>query len=369
MMKRSIKLFTKFIAVLGLAIIVAQCGNDDGTKYYKVSGTVSVSEGVLADGAIVSLSTSPNGENVISKTVANASGVYSFTGVAGGTYYVNATYNPENTNNLKAAGAVILTGAEVEVSVSGDATADITMAGATPSGDVNFDASDWTLDVTHSSIAFEFPYDAVNAIFAGHFAVAGVDELIINDADLASSSIKAWVDLTSVETGAASLPGGHGRDGITGCIQGTFKVETDVADTITVYSAAGDEITNWPNDAVSAFTGDLYGDGTATSYQKQSAITGTTGVATFASTEIVPYGTGYAAKGMLDFAGVSKEVTLYFTYLEGYQGEAHGGGTNNFVSFYGTFKFAPDADFGVSSGHFGDSDVTLKLSIQYNAPA
>jgi polyisoprenoid-binding protein YceI len=322
----------------------------------------------MANGAVVSLSTSPNGENVIAKTVADASGVYSFTGVAGGTYHVNATYNPENTNNLtKSAGAVILTGVEVEVSVSGDASADIAMAGTASSGNLNFNADDWSWDNTHSTIEFQFPYDAVNAVFTGHFATVGIDELIINDADLASSSIKAWVDITTVETGSASPPGGHGRDGITGCITGTFKVDKDATDTVSAYSPSGDEITDWPNETLEDY--DLWGDGSETSYQKQSAIVGSSGVATFKSTEIVPYGTGYAAKGIFTFAGVSDEVILYFTYLEGFQAENRSGDLTDYVSFYGTFKFAAEADYSVSSGHIGDSEITVKISAQYNAPA
>ncbi len=368
-MKKTILYLTKIIAGLSIVIMLANCnGDDEGAKYYKVSGTVSVSEGVLADGAIVTLSDAPNAANVIAKTVADASGVYSFMGVAGGTYYVNATYNPSNTNNMtKSAGAVILTGVEQEVSVNADATADIAMAGAVSGGNVTFDASEWTLDVTHSTVKFEFPYDGINSVFAGIFGNFGIDELVFDEANPTATSIKAWVDLTSIETGAPSPPGGHGRDGITGCIQRTFKVEKNAADTVSAYSPAGEEFTNWPDETLEDY--DLWGNGSSTtSYQKQKAISGSTGAATFESTSVTPYGTGYAAKGDLTFAGVTKEVTLYFTYLEGYQKDNKGTLTD-YVSFYGTFKFAADADFGVSSSHIGDSDVILKLSVQYNAPA
>jgi len=225
-MKRLLNFWASMVAILGIAFLVMQCGKEEGTKYSKLTGTVSLADESVADGAIVSLSTTQNGANVVSRTVADENGVYTFLGVEHGTYYVNAKYEPSNNNNaLKSAGAVILTGIEQEVTVDGDKTANLEMAGAISDGTASFNSTEWIWDNTHSTIKFEFPYDAVNAVFAGHFATAGIDELIFDEQNPTATSIKAWVDITSVETGAASPPGAHGRDGITGCIVTTFKVE------------------------------------------------------------------------------------------------------------------------------------------------
>lgn len=366
-MKKVLLRSSMYLTIFSFALMLVQCNkNDEGTKYYKVEGTVTLSEGINADGAVVSLSTSPNGANIIAKTITDSDGMYTFISVESGTYYVNAMYDPNNSNNmLKSAGNVSLSGVEVEVDVQNDATANIEMAGAVSSGNLSFDLANWNYDGTHSAIDFEFPYDAINALFKGHFAHTGFDELKIDDANLASSKIKAWVDLASIETGAPSLPGGHGRDGLTGCIAGTFQIKKDPADTVTVYASDGTEITNWPNETLENY--DLWGDGSTTTYQKQSSIEGSSGVATFESTEITPFGTGYAAKGTFTFAGVSKEVMLYFNYLEGYSKENNSSQLVNYVSFFGTFKFEAYKDFGIDSGHLGDATVTVNISAQFNS--
>jgi polyisoprenoid-binding protein YceI len=351
-----------FIAMIGLSLMFAQCKKDETTTTYsKLSGTISLSADVPADGAIVSLSTTPNAANVVAKTVSDETGAYSFMGLENGTYYLNATFEPSNNNNLKAAGSVILTGKEVELALAGDLIKDITMEGMVSGGTTNFSLADWVLDITHSTIGFEFPYDAENAVFSGHFSRAGFDALEFDETNPSATTIKAWVDVTSVETGAPSLPGGHGRDGIEGCIQGTFGLDLDPADTIDVYSASGNLITSWPNDTLVAYTGDLWGDGSTTSYESQSAIVGATGVATFEATEVLPYGTGYVAKGDFSFAGTTTEVSLYFSFIEGYSSA-----TKEYVSFYGWFDFAAAADYGISSTHVGDSQVKVVVSAQFN---
>ena len=151
-------------------------------------------------------------------------------GVAAGTYFVNATWEPSNNNNLlKGTNTVILTGVEAEVSISGNLTHDIALAGAVSGGDMVFDLDEWVWDNTHSTIEFEFPYDAFNAVFTGIFGRVGFDKLYFDEANPENTVIKAWVDVTSVETGSASPPCGHGRDGIHGCIGGTYGVEFDPA--------------------------------------------------------------------------------------------------------------------------------------------
>jgi polyisoprenoid-binding protein YceI len=288
-------------------------------------------------------------------------------GVEAGTYFLNATWEPSNNNNLlKSTNTVILTGVETEVSVDGDKTQDIAIAGAVSGGDVVFDRADWVWDNTHSTIEFEFPYDVVNAVFTGHFATVGFDELYFDEANPENTKIKAWVDVTSVETGSPGppCPNAHGRDGIHGCIVGTYGVEFDPADTVDAYCPDGGMVTNWPNEELVAH--DLWGDGSETTYKRQHSIMGNTGVATFESTSVTAYGTGYLAQGEVNFAGASATVDMYFNYIEGYEGEDRGGNAVEYVSFYGWYKMAASSDFGIVSGHVGDADVTVKVSAQFN---
>ncbi len=356
--------FTKTLGVIGLlaglAIILTQC-NKDETKYGVLSGTVTL-DGTAADGAIVTLSTQANAANVVSRVVADASGMFSIMGVEAGTYYLNATWEPSNNNNmLKGTNTVILTGVEAEVSVDGDKTQDIALAGAVSGGDMVFDLADWSWDNTHSTIEFEFPYDAFNAVFTGHFATVGFDMLHFDEANPENTEIKAWVDVTSVETGSASPPCAHGRDGITGCIGGTYGVNFDPADTVNAYCTDGTMVTNWPNEELVAH--DLWGDGSSTTYMRQHAIIGNTGVATFESTSVTAYGTGYLAKGTVKFAGSTASVDLFFNFIEGYVKDD---GTREYSSFFGWYKMAAAADFGIVSGHVGNADVTVKISAQFN---
>lgn len=366
-MKRTIKTISTVIIALCIGFVLTQCGNDDeaGTTYFKLNGKITLADGTIADGAIVSISSQPNAADVVAKTVADEMGAYSFMGLANGTYYLNARFEPSNNNNLKNAGTVILTGKEVEVVVDADKTVDVAMEGMVSDGTATLNLADgWNWDNTHSSIGFEFPYDGDNALFKGQFARAGFDVLEFDEANPTATKIKAWVDITSVETGSASGVCGHGRDGITGCIQGTYGLDLDVADTVEVYCEDGTINTHYPNTELVEF--DLWGDGSATTYMKQSAIVGSTGVATFEATEVIPYGTGYKAIGNFTFAGFSHPVDMYFSYVEGHEGTNRSGVATQYSSFYGWFKFAAEADYGIVSGHVLDADITVTLAVQFN---
>jgi polyisoprenoid-binding protein YceI len=365
-MNKIVKTIGKLVLIIGIAILVGQCNKDEGVKYSKLTGKVSLEDGTVAGGAIVSISKEPNAADLVANTVADADGNYSFVNIENGTYYVNARYEPSNNNNtLKSAGTVVLTGAEAEVSLSGDKAVDIVLTGvaSTGTGVISY-ANGWKNDNVHSVVEFEFPYDAVNAVFTGHFARVGVDTFEFDEQHPENTVLKAWVDITSVETGAASPPGGHGRDGMTGCIAGTLKVSKDAADTIDAYSPTGDLITSWPNDDLEAF--DLWGNGSHTKYTKQSAIIGASGVATIEAKEVTAYGNGYVATCDFTFAGVTKSVKLYFSYTEGYEKEDKNAHLIKYTSIYGWFSFAAAADFSIVSGHIGDNDVTVKLSVQFN---
>ena len=364
---KKMNMLKTIVVILGVGLLFAQCNNDDSdsTTYSKISGTVTVSADMPADGAIITLSSAPNAATIVARTVADAAGAYSFMGIENGTYYLNATWEPSNNNNLKSTGTVILTGKEVEVAVSGDVVQDIAMEGMASDGTGKISLTDgWAWDNTHSTIGFEFPYDIENAVFRGHFASAGFDVLEFDEANPTTTEIKAWVDITSIETGAASGFCGHGRDGITGCIQGTFGLDLDPADTVLVYCEDGSENTSFPNTELEDF--DLWGDGSATTYQKQSSIVSSTGVATFESTEVLPFGTGYMAKGDFTFAGFTSEVTMYFSYVAGFEGEDRSGNAVMYSSFFGWFDFAAEADHGISSSHVGNATIKVVLGVQFN---
>ncbi|TLX76214.1 hypothetical protein E9993_08370 [Labilibacter sediminis] len=363
-MKKTLKIFGISTILISLLFVFNYCSNDDNgaDPVYEITGTISISAEDPAGGAIVYLSTQANAASVMANTVAAADGSYSFMGVEKGTYYLSSTYNPANTNNLKSASAVILSGKEIEISVDGNKVQDIMMEGMVGDGDATLNLADgWKWDNTHSTIEFEFPYDAVNAVFTGHFARVGFDVLEFDESAPQNTKIKAWVDVTSVETGSPSGICGHGRDGITGCIAGSFGVDLDAADVVTGYCSNGTTIDDYPNTELQAF--DLWGDGSTTTYQKQSSIVDKTGVATFESTSVMAYGNGYLAKGDFFFNGVKKEVTMYFNYLEGY---TKSDGSKEYASFFGWFKFAALDDYNISSGHVLGADITVKLSVQFN---
>lgn len=364
-MRQKVRNFGIIVILIGSAIFISQCSKDsDSATYGALSGTVTL-DGTAADGAIIFLSTEANAANVVARVVADASGAYSIMGVEAGTYYLNATWEPSNNNNLlKGTNTVILTGVEAEISISGDLTQDIALAGAVSGGNMVFDLDEWAWDNTHSTIEFEFPYDAFNAVFTGIFARVGFDELFFDEANPENTVIKAWVDVTSVETGSASPPCAHGRDGIHGCIGGTYGVEFDPADTVDASCIDGSVVTNWPNEEL--IEHDLWGDGSTSTYMRQSAIIGNTGVATFESTSVTAYGTGYLAKGLVNFAGAEAEVDLYFNFIEGFEGEDRGGNATQYSSFYGWYNMAAAADFGIVSGHVGDADIKVKISAQFN---
>jgi len=362
-MKTAIKVI---LSVILVSLILAQCKKDE-EEFSQLSGTVSLADGEIAAGAVVSISDAPNNENVVANSITDSVGKYSFIGIKNGTYYLTAKYEPSNNNNLlKSAGTVILTSNETEVKVSGDVTQDISIVGSVSGGDGKVSLTDgWGWDNTHSTIEFEFPYDAINAVFTGHFNNVGFDVMEFDETNPEATQVQAWVDITSVETGAPSGVCGHGRDGITGCIQGTFGLDINAADTIEVNCEDGSTVTNHPNDTL-LVDYDLWGDGSTTTYKKQSAIIGSTGVATFKLKDVDSYGTGYKATADFTFKGVTKEVDFYFNYIEGFQALSRSGNNTQYSSFYGWFKFAAKEDFGVSSGHVGDADITVKISAQFN---
>lgn len=349
MKKQSIFLMLFVIAV---SLFSFQCKDkESGVTVAGIEGVVSYDGSAKADGAIVSLSTSPNAAAVISRVVADANGKYSFVGITAGTYYLSAKLNTANENNLKSGDAfMFVTATDVELKVSGSAviSQNLELVGNASTGTGIIDlANGWVWDNTHSTITFEFPYDAANAVFRGNFAdvaftnTAGTDLTMFkfDEANPANTKFTARCNLTSVETGSPSPEGGHGRDGITGCIHGTFGVELNPADT------------------------------TATGYPNPTAISNPTGYAYLTSKTVSVYGDGYKAICDFTFHGATHEVTLYFHYIQGYEKANTSGAMVSYSSVEGWFEFAALADYGIESGHVGDSMVTVMVSGQFNKTA
>ena len=372
-MKKTIFLFG--IAAFLSAITLYNCKKDattTTTKSAKITGTVTYESSLKAGGAIVTISSSPNAAAVITKVVTDADGKYTVPGLADGTYYLSAKYNTANTNLKSATDIFFTTGSEINVAVSGsDLVKDIALVSSTASGTdvIEYTASKevgkWSLDQTHSRIGFTFPYDSVNSVFFGTFTWYGLNSFKFDQTNLANSSIDAWVDITSTETGAPTLLDTvnrklvlGGRDGLNGCISHTFLVLPTATDTF--FTVSKTDTSKKPPVT------------TVTKYYRPSAVINSASTtsgklipsakATFVSTSITAYGDGYVAAGKMTFIkGVDVPVNLYFHYIKGFASK---------VSFNGYFKMNPSQDFGMpKSGHVGvmagKDPVDINISLQF----
>lgn len=330
-----------FFSALAFVLIFTQCNSVDYSTP-SVSGLATLDDGSPAAGAIVSISTEPNAAAVVSTAIADADGNYELFGIAKGTYYISATYNSANTNMQKSMGFTFTTASDYEVTLkkNDSQTVAVELVSNTSDGTAVIDLADgWEWDNTHSMIAFEFPYDVENAPFSGHFGEVGWENLKFDEANPSNTDFTAWVYLPSIETGSPTIPPGHGRDDINGCIMGTFGLELNEADTM--------DNGYYPEDA--AMTDDNTG----------------TGYARIKSKTVSAYGNGYKAICDFTFHGFTKEVTLYFDYIDGFEGEDRSGNPTKFSSLEGFFKFNALADYEIDSGHVGDAEVTVKVSLQF----
>jgi polyisoprenoid-binding protein YceI len=364
-------LYISFFLMALMALSLYNCSKDDSsTKVAKVTGTVTISDTqAKAGGAIVVISSSPNAASVLTKTIADSSGKFTFVGLEPGTYYLSAKYNSENTN-LKSTGMVFVTSTEATVAVDGtDMVKDLALASTaassgtdvveyskalTSSSAATLYAGKYYLDQTHSFVGFTFPFDSANGEFGGHFATFGLDTFKFDQAVPANSKISAWVDVTTSETGSPSLIDpvtglkSSGRDGLNGCITHTFNVVTKALIDLT----ASDTVTY------------KHTAGTATArFLLPSAIL-SNGKAYFSSTSIAAYGDGYLAKGNLTFMGVTKPISIYFHYIKGYATTANSV-TSTYSSLQGFFMMNAKADFGVISGHVKSNPVKVSLSLEF----
>ena len=173
----------------------------------------------------------------------------------------------------------------------------------------------WGLDKTHSNVMWETLYMGANALLTGRFNNFNM-EVDFREADLANSKIKAWVQLSTFNTGEP------GRDGYRKCGPGYMGVQWD---TIAKKPVASSD-TAW--------------------YQ---------------STSIVRYGDQYLAKGNLTFRGITKPTDLYFDYKGISSTTASDGKVTYRAGFSGHFKMLANTDFKVNSTSIAD-EVTVKIN-------
>jgi len=369
-MKKSFIL--NIVLLMSAIILFSYCGKVD-YESPAIKGVVTIEDGSLATGAVVYLSTTPNAADVVATAIADSVGGYEFY-VGKGTYYLSANYSTDNTN-LKSfeVGFMFMTAADVTAEVKKDVvTADLELVGTEASGTdvIELLASpgdlDWEFDAVHSLVEFTFAYDSANAFFSGHFGqFIGVDdaaydgvslpEFKFDEANPANTSFEAWVYLPSVETGSPTLPHGHGRDDINGCIANTFGVRaangTTIDPTDTLYT-----IKNTDGSISSYF------------YNETASVDFEAGYAKLVSKSVVAYGNGYMATCDLTFHGFTKEVKLYFHYIAGFEAPKTSSGVTSiyrYSSFNGFFVMQAKSDFNIVSGHVKSVPVTIDIAIQF----
>lgn len=348
---KTLKLLLTTTLIFSVGLLLSRCSDDDVITpiNYTVTGKITCpdfnSVQTAAGGAVIYLvkNTTIPATNYDLVTIANDLGEYRFDELEPGDYFMFANYNTKNTNlpNGRIIGINFGSGDGYLFTITAEnVSQDISLSEMVGSGsDVinttygnwqflsELETGDWGYDYNHSTIEFSFPFDNGNAPFSGDFGVYEID-IEFDQANPASTKIKAAIDLTSIYTGQP------GRDALGKCIGRTLGVELDPADT----TALGD-----PN---------------------PSAVIGTTGMSTFTSTSCIAYGDGYLAKGDMVLNGVTKEVDLFFKYIPGFQSTNSAGVTTHFSSFEGTFDFTALDDFNIESSHILDADVNVNISIQ-----
>lgn len=191
---------------------------------------------------------------------------------------------------------------------------DLTNTSKTSGSDkVNFaKGGDFVLDKVHSNVMWEAFYYGDNALLTGRFNNFDI-KMNFDEANLESTKITAWVQLSTFNTGEP------GRDGKGKCGPGYMGIK--YTDTL--------------------FTVDK-----------------TTDTAWYKSTSVIRHGDGYMAKGELKFRGVTKSVDFYFTYA-GLNISADGKTMRS--GFSGYFIMKANSDFLVNSTSISD-EVKVRVN-------
>ena len=365
-----------FKLILGFALLimfmfVVRCSKKSdptpAATLVKISGTVTFTDlsGQVANaaGAVVYLAKSAVATTTYDQsTIAGADGVYKFSNLSAGGYYVNTVYNTDNKNTTaRLDGVSFTTASGYLVTVAAvDVAQDMTLVSAGQTGTEVIQATygwdpaantgaggytntgAWVYDNAHSPVQFQFPYRGAQADFKGSFMQTSKFNFNFDASNLAASSIVAQVDLSSINTGtpggrdtqpvtsgATFQPGSTFVKGKLGCISGTFGIAAD--------DAAADP-------ATITLDVDRY--------------------AKFTSTSIETYGDGYLAKGNLIFHGVTLPVGLVFKYVAPFT-DTSVTPNKKYVSFEGKITIKAKTDFAIVSSSVADL-VTIYITVNCN---
>lgn len=358
-MKNSFKLSVILLAFI-TAFSFQSCNNDPvEVMTYSVSGTITFPDmtgtAVAAPGAVVYLAKDASAPTMAYDVavVADGSGMYSIDNLEAGNYFMFVNYNTANTNTAaRVEGINFDSGAGVLFEVSNaDVAENILLESAGQAGTMAVNTVDgsWTKDISHSNVDIEFPYDANNASYTARFDKFDID-VNFDAANLTTGSIEASIDLLSFDT---SSPGGRDSylmetvtvDAVDyevfkyGCVRGYFGVGVDTLK----QDAAGNILDPYV----------LYPNADSRN-------------ATFSATGFEVYGDGFMAEGDFTFRGVTQKETIFFRFIEGYEGTNRSGDAIRYSSFEGKLTFSPKSVYGVNSGHLGDADVDVYISFQIN---
>lgn len=322
----------------GMTILFIKCSKEDETVVAAISGKVtyvSVSGTAMdADGAVITVYKGTSADEEYMTVVANESGMYKVERVDAGDYFLVATYSTENVNNLKSDGVDGMTFKSEGVAVSvgsSDVVQDITLGNFASTGADVISTSDGTwAQESHSKVTWKTLYHGEAAQLTGGFNNFGIKQLDFDEADPASTVIKGWVQLSSINTFEP------GRDALGHCVTDDLGVEYNPADTAA--------------------------DGTLNA----SAVDASTDTAWFNSTSVQAYGNGYLAKGNLIFKGVTKQIDMFFVYNGTHEIPGRTSGADPFAVFEGEFTFDAANDYNVD--YSGGDEIEVNIHLQMQGP-
>lgn len=206
-------------------------------------------------------------------------------------------------------------------------------SGTTTPGTISFDAytsgttstgltaGQWYVDKVHSNVMWETKYYEEGAMLTGRFNMFNIF-VKFNEANPANTQIKAWVVLSTFNTGES------GRDAYGKCGPNYMGVQWDTLD-------PGPPVVLAPK--------------------------ATTDTAWFTSTSCTKYGDGFLVKGDLKFKGVTSSVDMYMDNTAKQTTTSTTDGTKvDRVGLSGAFTMKARTIFGVTSTSI-DDEVLVRI--------
>jgi polyisoprenoid-binding protein YceI len=178
----------------------------------------------------------------------------------------------------------------------------------------------WNFDKSHTSVMWETAYYGENAMLTGRFNMFRI-EVEFDEKNVSASSINAWVQLSTMNTGEP------GRDDAGKCGPGFMGIK---------YDTTGGNMT----------------------------VIASSDTAKFVSTKIEAYGDGYVATGNFTFRGKTNQEKLYFRYI-GTTESTTATGKRLRASFEGELAIKAKSVYGIETPNIADK-VTIKVNAQYN---